>query len=139
MGSDGDAKFEAEVKRRVPNSSIYTFDPTLDEINRAKMRLQENQGVLTFVDSGLGVQDGTNISYRGQSFLTSTLRGFKKQLGHENRSIHILKVDIEGAEEVAFLSEDGFGSCLLDFHQDPNGVLGRSVDQLLLEIHKKPK
>uniref|UniRef100_A0A7S4C7L1 Methyltransferase domain-containing protein n=1 Tax=Chrysotila carterae TaxID=13221 RepID=A0A7S4C7L1_CHRCT len=138
LGSDGDTSFEAEIKRRVPSSSIYTFDPTLSPKKKAQLRARQEQGVLSFVDAGLGERDGDNVSFHGKYFLTSTLLGFKRRLGHEAREIDLLKVDVESAEAAAFLSHEGFGSCLTEYYRNPLGALGRKVGQLLVEIHKSP-
>ena len=87
------------------------------------------EGVTTRVETGLGSRDG-KLEIFGNFFPAMTLRSLMKSLGHENRTINVLKVDIEGGEYAALVHETLFGGC-----KHRNGSMPVEVEQLQLELH----
>jgi hypothetical protein len=80
FGSQGDFSFESAIKTELPNAEIHTFDMGL-------YKCPDN--VCIFHQARLG---------DGKSDNSKSLQMIINELGHQNREIHILKVDIEGSE-----------------------------------------
>ena len=151
VGSNGDASFERALKARQPHCEIFTFDPTLPSRPNASgrctaarlelcptepgwklqaMRAAAAEGVTTLVETGLGSRDGRLEIFPGYIFPVMTLPSLMKSLGHENRTINVLKIDIEGGEYEALVHETLFGGC-----KHRNGAMPVEVEQLQLELH----
>ena len=80
MGSGTDFSFEQAVKHEYPEAEIHTFDNVLSQCP---------DKLCTFHQVSLG--DGKNNK-------STSLQLVAKELGHQGRQIHILKIDIEGGE-----------------------------------------
>ncbi|CAF0899289.1 unnamed protein product [Rotaria sp. Silwood1] len=112
LGSNGDFSFESSIKELFLNAEIHTFDMGL-------FKCPEN--VCTFHQVFLG--SGKNDS-------SKSLQMVMNELGHQNRQIHILKVDIEGGEFNFF--EELFQSSNKKQSDLPY------IRQILFEIHLAP-
>ncbi len=80
-GSNGDFSFEVDMKKYLPNCEIHTFDFGL-------YNCPEN--ICIFHQLLLGDGKSPNNSKTWPMMI--------KELGHENRSIDVFKIDIEGGE-----------------------------------------
>uniref|UniRef100_A0A7S0T5M1 Methyltransferase domain-containing protein n=1 Tax=Erythrolobus madagascarensis TaxID=708628 RepID=A0A7S0T5M1_9RHOD len=114
FGSNGDYSFETKAHERMKECEIFTFDPTVD------LRWRPPPEFIHFVPWGLGPKDGVNASdvfgkKATPGSMMYRLRTAMKLLGHENREIDILKIDIEGSEYDAF--NDFFEDDFLPFRQ----------------------
>ena len=118
FGSSGEFSFEIEIKKILPKAEIHTFD---------KGRYLCPIGVCTFHEAmiGDGIQNGTK-----------SLNMVIDELGHRQRQIDILKIDIEGSEYPTFEQ----------FFKHPKNTTGNTVKeqdereipyirQILIEIH----
>lgn len=112
LGSNGDFSFEQAVKKEFPNAEIHTFDMGL---------YQCPLNVCTFHQLRLG--DGKNGT-------SKTLQMIINDLGHQKRTIHILKVDIEGSEFDLFENFFQLGTNTKSDLQ--------YIRQILFEIHLGP-
>ena len=105
FGSRSDFSFERAIKAELPTAEIHTFD----------MRLYKClDNVCIFHQARLG---------DGKSDNSTTLQMIMNKLGHQQREIHILKVDIEGSEFKLF--EELF--------KHPTDI--PYIRQILVEIH----
>jgi hypothetical protein len=86
-GSKGDFSFETQMKQYLPNCEMHTFD-----VNSYKCP----NGVCVFHQIKLGNGTFPQGSKSWQMII--------EDLGHENRLIDVLKIDIEGGEYVFFPS-----------------------------------
>lgn len=109
FGSRGEFSFELTLKAQFPKSEIHTFDMGL---------YQCPSNVCTFHQARLG---------NGKNDGSKSLRMVMNELGHSNRQIHILKVDIEGSEFDLF--EELFNPLLKNQTNVPY------IRQILFEIH----
>lgn len=107
-GSNGEFSFEIGMKQYAPNCEIHTFDSDVYTCP---------QNVCTFHQARLGNGDPPEDSKNWPMILD--------ELGHRNRSIDVLKIDIEGGE-FAFLST---------IFKLPKKHHPR---QILVEIHPQP-
>mmetsp|Transcript_24205 Transcript_24205/g.52202 ORF Transcript_24205/g.52202 Transcript_24205/m.52202 type:complete len:333 (-) Transcript_24205:284-1282(-) len=90
IGSNNQIDFEIAVNRFL-GCEIHTFDPTL-----SKPFIGGRYA--TFHPWGLG-KDGDEMSIKGKTkFTAKSLEHIMKELGHEKRTIDILKIDCEGCE-----------------------------------------
>ena len=108
VGSSGDFSFENEIKKYLPNCEIHTFD---------FQGYQCPKGICTYHQFWLG--DGKNRSD------SKTWPMVLKELGHENRLVDVLKIDIEGGEFQFFPT----------MFETPNISHPR---QILVELHPPP-
>lgn len=111
FGSHGDFSFERAIKQSIPQSDIHTFDMGV---------YQCPPNVCTFHQTRLG---------DGRTAASKTLPMVMKELGHERRTLQILKVDIEGSEFELF--ENLFQSS----SSSSNGSDVPYIRQILFEIH----
>ncbi len=116
VGSANQIHFEKSVHTFLSGCETHTFDPTL---NSAFV----GEEYATFHPWGLG-EDGVlaqagKKSWEGKSFETII-----RELGHENRTIDVLKIDCEGCEYDAMPPL---------FELISSGRV--QVDQLLIELH----
>ena len=126
LGSNGDFSFERALLELVPNCEVHVFDPgrygsrvTLDS------NIHYHQyGLKPSYDTDPALLDGKGELPRG-NFLT--LPQIIQELGHQGRTISVMKVDIEGGEWTTF--RDWIGV------QEEGGVL---IQQLLVEVHDTP-
>ncbi len=109
FGSNGDFSFERAIKEYLIEAEIHTFDIGL-------FTCPENVCIFHRARLGNGKVDGLK-----------SLKMIINDLGHQNRSIHILKVDIEGSEFDLF--EDLFNSSIPNERDIPY------IRQILFEIH----
>ncbi len=109
FGSNGDFSFERAIKEYLIEAEIHTFDVDLFECP---------DNVCTFHQARLdnGENDGSK-----------SLQMIINDLGHQNRQIHILKVDIEGSEFNVF--EELFIPSIQNQRDIPY------IRQILFEIH----
>lgn len=94
VGSNNDVRFEKAVHTHMKGCEVHTFDPTVAE--DAFIGGEYAQ----FHSWGLGTDGGTEgISMGGLD--TGSRKSFEtvvRDLGHDNRTIDILKIDCEGCE-----------------------------------------
>lgn len=113
IGSNKDASFESGIAQRITGCEIHTFDHTIGPwFERPVIRNW------TFHFYGVGI--GKKLK---------TLLKVVKLLGHENRTIDILKIDCENCEWDLFyplLNECGSSSIL------------QRIKQLNIELHGQP-
>ena len=116
VGSNNDIAFEKAVHTFMKGCEIHTFDPTLN-----KPFVGGEYAI--FHPWGLGV-DGEKASAGGKAWEGKSFDTVFKELGHENRSVDVLKIDCEGCEWDVM---------------PPLFELMRSgrvkVDQILIELH----
>eukprot|EP00603_Paraphysomonas_imperforata_P001251 CAMPEP_0114415862 /NCGR_PEP_ID=MMETSP0103-20121206/2130_1 /TAXON_ID=37642 ORGANISM="Paraphysomonas imperforata, Strain PA2" /NCGR_SAMPLE_ID=MMETSP0103 /ASSEMBLY_ACC=CAM_ASM_000201 /LENGTH=285 /DNA_ID=CAMNT_0001584063 /DNA_START=58 /DNA_END=912 /DNA_ORIENTATION=- len=123
FGSNGDTAFEQGVQDRVHTRDIYIFDPTLKTKELKKMTTQTN---FHFLNSGLTNKNLDHFPARGRKFDAKSVDAHMRQLGHENRSLDILKVDVESSEYRSFQGLM-IGEC---------AQADTRVGQLLIELHQ---
>jgi hypothetical protein len=109
FGSNGDFSFERAIKEQLSKAEIHTFDMGLYKCP---------DDLCKFHQTRLG--NGKNDS-------SKSLQMIINELGHQNRQIHILKVDIEGSEFNLF--EELFNS------STKNQIDAPFIRQILFEIH----
>ncbi|CAF2999325.1 unnamed protein product [Rotaria sp. Silwood2] len=107
LGSNGEFSFENETKLYLPNCDIHTFD--MKEFNCTN--------ICTFHKVKIG--NGLNG--------TKTLRMIMSELNHSQRTLDILKIDVEGSEYEFF--DDVFNT---------SDHLSKNIHQILVEIHLAP-
>ena len=117
FGSNGDTSFE-EVLLQTTKCSVWTFDPTLNAAQQAKINAVPG---LHFAPVGLADMDG-DMDIAGKVRPVRTLATLMRERGHA--WLDVLKMDIEGGEWAVL---DGFvrnGSALpvsqaqIEFHVD---------------------
>jgi hypothetical protein len=89
VGSNNDIRFEKAVRTHMYGCEVHTFDPTLGEDAFI------GGEYATFHSWGLGTDGGKEGSAMGGRNNTGIRKSFKtviKDLGHENRTIDVLKV-----------------------------------------------
>jgi hypothetical protein len=109
LGSNGDFSFEKAIKEQLSTAEIHTFDLKLYKCPN---------NTCTFHQIRLG---------NGKDNTSKSLKMIMNELGHQNRQIHILKVDIEGSEFDLF--EELFNLSLKNKTNIPY------IRQILFEIH----
>ncbi|KAL7530585.1 hypothetical protein ACHAWF_003438 [Thalassiosira exigua] len=116
IGSRNDISFEKSIYH-LTGCETHTFDPTVGNFVGKKYS--------TFHPWGLG-RAGENAEFRNYKWVAKSLEGMMFELGHENRTIDVLKIDCEGCEYksmVPFLELVASGRA--------------KVDQLQIELHKR--
>ncbi|EOD33198.1 hypothetical protein EMIHUDRAFT_202429 [Emiliania huxleyi CCMP1516] len=135
VGSNGESSFELAVKKRWPACEVYTMDPTLNAVRREKAAVLEAAGHLKVVDIGLAGANGT-ITLGGRQFPVLTLESHVEMLGHRNRRIDVLKVDIEGYEYEAFASlQPGLLDKVDQLQIELHGSSDEKIDSLIAAVH----
>jgi len=89
IGSNNDIAFEEATYNHI-GCEIHTFDPTLD-------KPFVGDKYATFHPWGLG-EDGAKMSGNRKDWVGMSMEHVLRELGHENRTIDILKIDCEGCE-----------------------------------------
>jgi hypothetical protein len=117
FGCDGKIQFEQHIKELRPDCEIHTFDVIKRHYRGDFATLLKNYS--TFHHFGLAHGQGNK---RGKQFYS--LADIVKMLGHENRSIEMLKIDCEHCEYRTFQS----------WFEAPL----RHIRQILLETHDAP-
>jgi hypothetical protein len=117
FGSNADFSFEQSIKKELPNAEIHTFDS--DYYTCPDNLCKFHQAVLGNGKSG-----------------TKSLLTVIDELGHRQRQIDILKIDIEGSEYILF--EEFFKHTQnaaedIDDKHDRNEI--PYIRQILVEIH----
>lgn len=110
LGSNGDFSFERSVKEEFPKAEIHTFDLELYVCP---------DDVCTFHQAFLG--DGKDN--------TKPLHEIINELGHRQRQIYILKVDIEASEYIVFEEFFKHTSSKESGNEIPY------IRQILIEVH----
>ena len=130
LGSNGDTSFEEAVINRT-TCSVWTFDPTLNEVATAKVKAVPG---LNFAAVGVSHEDG-ELQLRGKARPVRTLANLMKERGHT--WIDVLKMDVEGAEWPVLKSFIQTGTRLpvtqaqIEFHvRDPQDAI-ETMDGLL--------
>jgi len=97
---------------------VHSFDPTIDYPEGPR----EGHPSITFHHIGIGRNNHTNV----YGWQINTLDEIMKMLGHEGRTIHYLKMDVEGSEFGMMAQQlvDAKGDFVLD-----------KVEQIGFEIH----
>ncbi len=118
FGSADDFSFEEAIRKELPNAEIHTFD---------SRNFTCPNNVCTFHQALLG--DGKRSG-------TKSLHTVIDELGHRERQIDILKIDIEGSEYILF--EEFFTrkqNNSKDTDSKHNGNEIPYIRQILVEIH----
>jgi len=118
IGSNNQIDFEIAVNSFL-GCETHTFDPTLGSPFIGGE-------FATFHDWGLG-KDGDEMSARGKKWTAKSLERVMQDLGHENRTIDILKIDCQGCEWSVFPPF---------FDLIASGKV--RVDQVQVELHLPP-
>jgi len=121
FGSENKFDFEDAVSQNSPNCEIHTFDHTVG------MSPSNKPAHVHFHPWGLGNPSAAQFRTVSQRKPLKTLSQIVAELGHWNRQISILKIDVEGAEF------DALPPLLKNGTFDHMGI-----QQVLLEIHKAP-
>lgn len=109
FGSNGEFSFESAIKEQLSQADIHTFD-------MGTYKCPEK--ICTFHQARLG---------HGKNDGSKSLQTIMSELGHQNRTIHIFKVDIEGSEFDLFEEL---------FKLSPNNqTTAPYIRQILFEIH----
>eukprot|EP00573_Skeletonema_grethae_P002635 CAMPEP_0201689348 /NCGR_PEP_ID=MMETSP0578-20130828/2963_1 /ASSEMBLY_ACC=CAM_ASM_000663 /TAXON_ID=267565 /ORGANISM="Skeletonema grethea, Strain CCMP 1804" /LENGTH=314 /DNA_ID=CAMNT_0048173971 /DNA_START=1 /DNA_END=945 /DNA_ORIENTATION=- len=116
VGSANQIDFEKSVHTFLSGCETHTFDPTL---NSAFV----GEEYATFHPWGLG-EDGVVANKRRKSWEGKSFETVFRRLGHENRTIDVLKIDCEGCE---------YDVMPPLFELISSGRV--QVDQLLIELH----
>jgi hypothetical protein len=96
IGSNYDTSFETSM-RKVTQCEMHTFDPTIDPTLLNAVAAQHN---FTVHDWGLGATEGP-LAHERHNGTVMPFPNVLKRLGHENKTIDILKIDCEGCEFTA--------------------------------------
>ena len=123
FGSNGITSFEQAINKISHSDNIFIFDPTLTPAKRAAVK----EVKFPLIEIGLVGKTNQN-EFDGKVsklYPTRTLPDHMRHLGHANKKINVLKVDIEGSEYSAF-SDIVIGEC---------ATADILVDQLLIEVH----
>eukprot|EP00117_Sycon_ciliatum_P008165 scpid57662/ scgid10986/ len=105
FGSKLECDFEKQLKGDFPAADIHVFDPTpgvVEGFSRSQCA-----ALVSFHPTGLGgytkslFLDGIN-HFPGRNVKLEDLLSIQASLGHQNRVIDVLKIDIEGSEFDAF-------------------------------------
>jgi hypothetical protein len=123
FGSNGDTSFERAVNKITSSTNIFIFDPTLDDEKRLKVAKSNN--FTTLIEVGLSANGTTNFNVSGVSLPVRGMKEHMAALGHSDRKINVLKVDIDGSEYKSFRNLK-VGECV---------GADVFVDQLLIEVH----
>jgi len=146
-GSRGEILFEKELVKAL-GCEVHVFDPTLDAQGAAMSFSSVSRSLrkfnATLHNFGLGGADRTYSQGRApyqwpglkygersnnETWELRTLEGARRRLGHSDRAIDVLKIDVEGAEWALLehlLSSKSTREMLAS---------GRIVRQILLEVH----
>eukprot|EP00542_Grammatophora_oceanica_P014724 CAMPEP_0194028334 /NCGR_PEP_ID=MMETSP0009_2-20130614/2332_1 /TAXON_ID=210454 /ORGANISM="Grammatophora oceanica, Strain CCMP 410" /LENGTH=298 /DNA_ID=CAMNT_0038667691 /DNA_START=57 /DNA_END=950 /DNA_ORIENTATION=- len=117
IGSHNQIDFEVAVKQHIgDHCEVHTFDPTLNG-----NFIGANYS--TFHPWGLG-EDGKVVARWRKKFSTMSFDTVIRRLGHENRTIDIIKIDCEGCEYQVMPP-------LLDAIANKNVT----VNQIQIEVH----
>lgn len=95
---------------------VYSFDPSINITSGGQ------NGTITFLRYGIGEYDHTN----DRDWEIRTLGAFYMSLRHSNRTIHYLKMDVEGSEWQTLQQQLAKGT---------ESVLTQRVEQLGMELH----
>lgn len=123
VGSNNDVRFEKAVHDFAPGCEVHTFDPTLAD--------EPFVGVeyATFHPWGLGTdggKEGDTMHGRKNAGDRKSFETIIRELGHEDRTIDVLKIDCQGCEYAAMPP-------LFDLMAE--GKV--RVDQVLIELHDR--
>lgn len=125
VGSAANFDFEIALLELNPACQIHVFDPTPSSVKETQR--QRDQGLIPeqvhYHALALLPKDGT-MKMEGQTVQGRSLSSLVRHLGHEGRTLDLLKVDIEGWEWSS-----------LDF-SDP--FYADSVMQFAVEMHLSP-
>ncbi|XP_005095627.2 methyltransferase-like protein 24 [Aplysia californica] len=125
FGIDNDFSFDDDMAKH--GCEVYSFDPSMgvEDHQRSERVHFFNMGLATTDSDSFEPVMDTYTFNKHQKWKIRTLSSIKKMLGHENRAIDILKIDIESYEWAVMnqILKDG----LMD-----------SVRQFLLEWHIFP-
>jgi hypothetical protein len=116
VGSNNNVDFEKAVHTFMNGCEIHTFDPTLSKPFVGGQ-------YATFHPWGLG-EDGVAGKVGGKVWEGKSFETIIRKLGHENRTIDILKIDCEGCEWVTMVP-------LFELISSAKV----KVDQILIELH----
>lgn len=114
LGSNNKIDYEIAIRAHM-GCEVHTFDPTLDEPFIG-------DDYATFHPWAIG--NGGMITIRGKTHETMPLGSVIQKLGHENRTIDMLKIDIETSE---------WGMMPAFFEEMVSGNF--KVDQIQIELH----
>ena len=89
FGVDHDWSFDDNVQRL--QCEIHAFDPSIGQTDHRR------SARISFHNVGIGGRDETR-EVRGRRWEMRTYSSLVTQLGHQRRTVHYLKVDVEGAE-----------------------------------------
>ncbi|KAL3798643.1 hypothetical protein ACHAW5_008398 [Stephanodiscus triporus] len=145
VGSNNDIRFEKAVHTHMEGCEIHTFDPTLEPDDFI------GGEYATFHPWGLGTdggKEGIPMQGRANEGIRKSFKTVMKDLGHEHRTIDILKIDCEGCEYAAMpplfdliASEKvSVNQVLIELHKDQNDREGRAqrlYDFFLAADHAK--
>ncbi|XP_076078971.1 uncharacterized protein LOC143049053 isoform X3 [Mytilus galloprovincialis] len=114
FGIGNDFVFDDDITK-IYGCEVHGFDPSM------KMKSRKRTEKAWFHDVGIGEVEYT----RRKKFKMSTFQNISKALGHENRKMNIIKMDIEGSEWVSIpvMIKQGYF---------------KDVTQLLIEFHAYP-
>mmetsp|Transcript_14086 Transcript_14086/g.23980 ORF Transcript_14086/g.23980 Transcript_14086/m.23980 type:complete len:351 (-) Transcript_14086:159-1211(-) len=90
VGSNNDVSFEKAVHTFMDGCEVHTFDPTLSSPFVGGK-------YATFHPWGLG-KDGVEGEHEGKKWSGKSFETIIRELGHENCTIDVLKIDCEGCE-----------------------------------------
>ena len=113
IGSNGLYQFEDDLHKIAPHCEIHTFD--FGRFARPNDYLKYHQ---------YGLKSSYYPSYRVPG-ASKTFQEILKELGHENRTIDLFKIDCEGCEWVTF--EDWITHDIRQVQIEVHGLPGTSV------------
>lgn len=90
FGINYDFSFDEDVEKTY-GCDVFCFDPSM------KTADYKHSDHISFYNVGLGDRN-KEITVSGEKWKLKTLRTLQKELGHANRKIDVLKIDIEGNE-----------------------------------------
>lgn len=114
FGINYDFSFDEDMEKTY-GCDVFCFDPSM------KTADYKHSDHISFYNVGLGDRN-KEVTVSGETWKLKTLRTIQKELGHTNRKIDVLKIDIEG-NEISTIPE-----------MISSGALNNVV-QLCLEFH----
>ncbi|XP_033743283.1 uncharacterized protein LOC117329444 [Pecten maximus] len=137
FGIKDDWSFDERIASRF-GCEVHSFDPSIGLLDQRRSQLQ------WFHNLGLSGQNGT-IKRKGVEWSMMNLKSIRTMLGHNNRQIDILKMDIERSEWISLpnILETGILKDVKQFYMEVHFVTNRwpvnifaDYLELLRQIHK---
>lgn len=98
VGVDGEVHFDEALVKYLPHCEMHAFDPTPGSSAGLMPRKLQDLNITFHKNYGLTASDGPLSIGNLPDLEGRSLATIRRQLGHTQRPIDILKIDIEGSE-----------------------------------------